>query len=445
MSDHVILLSIPGLRRADLEQMPNLRSLVEGGDQVPLVPSFPAVTWPVQANLLTGKRPSEHGVVANGLYHHASHEVEMWTAGNEAVGSPQIWDIMHDHDSSLTTAAWFPMLSKRCHANYVCMPAPIHNPDGSESLWCYTKPTELYGELRDELQDFPLQHFWGPIANIKSTAWIADSAVVAAKKYRPNFFYIYLTQLDYAAQKMGPDSAEAQAAVVELDEVLGRMITGFNEAYGDPRPLWLVASEYEITPVDHVTYPNRVLREAGLLDARQEEGVDNGGELIDFEKSRAWALADHQASHVYVPGADADTIARVVELFEGHEGIDEVLHGEGRAKYDLDHANSGEVVLVSSKNSWQAYYYWLDDANAPSFARTVDIHRKPGYDPAELFFDPATKGIPLDATLVKGSHGAPRDADDVESVLLSSEAGVLLERATADTQVADLVLRQFGI
>lgn len=450
MADNVVLLSVPGLRAKDLEQMPNLRALTGEGDQVPLVPSFPAVTWPVQANLLTGKPPAEHGVVANGFYWREKQAFEMWTAGNEAVERPQIWDIMHEHDSSLTSAAWFPMLSKRSNADYVCMPAPIHNPDGSESLWCYTKPTELYGDLRDELQDFPLQHFWGPMANIKSTAWIADSAVVAAKKFQPNFFYIYLTQLDYAAQKMGPDSPEAAAAVVELDEVLGWLIAGFKEAYGDSRLLWLVASEYEITPVDHVTYPNRVLREAGLLEVRQEEGVEHGdagkgGELIDLEKSPAWAMVDHQFSHVFVRDGDADVVARVAALFRSQEGIAEVLCGGERSKYDLDHARSGDVVLVSSANSWQAYYYWQDDANAPSFARTVDIHRKPGYDPVELFFDPATKGIPLNAAVVKGSHGAPVNADTTGGVLLSSEAGVLSGHATADTQVADFVLRQFGI
>ena len=79
--------------------------------------------------------------------------------------------------------------------------------------------------------------------------------------------------------------------------------------------------------------------------------------------------------------------------------------------------------LISTPNSWQAYYWWIDDARAPKFARTVDIHRKPGYDPVELHFDIATKSIPLDATLVKGSHGAPaRDA---------SQRGVLLHRSAA--------------
>jgi hypothetical protein len=261
------------------------------------------------------------------------------------------------------------------------------------------------------------------------------------QQHRPNFFYIYLPHLDYAAQRTGPDSPPAQQALAELDAVIGRLVAAGNSAYGGKPPLWLVASEYVITPVDHVSYPNRVLREAGLLTVK-----DTGdGEEIDFEASRAWALVDHQFSHVFVRDADRATIDRVAELFRGREGIAEVLAGEERKKYDLAHARSGEVVLVSTANSWQAYYYWLDDARAPKFARTVDIHRKPGYDPVELHFDFATKSIPLDATLVRGSHGAPALHENQRGVLLASQKGVFVEQPMTDVDVFDLVTRQFGI
>ncbi|MCA9227026.1 MAG: alkaline phosphatase family protein, partial [Planctomycetales bacterium] len=190
-SPHVVLLSIPGLRPADVERMPRLTQLMSGGERATLTGNFPCVTWPAQANMLTGKLPREHGVIANGFYWRDSHKVEMWTAWNDKILAPQIWDLLHHQDQRLTSAVWFPMLSKGCGADYICMPAPVHNPDGSESLWCYTRPTELYGELRDSLGHFPLQHFWGPLANIKSTAWIVDSAVVAVEKFKPNFFYLY--------------------------------------------------------------------------------------------------------------------------------------------------------------------------------------------------------------------------------------------------------------
>ena len=441
MADHVVLLSVPGLRRQDLAAMSNLSSLVASGGAAPLVPSFPCVTWPVQANMLTGKLPNQHGVVANGFYWPDEHQVEMWTAGNDTITAPQIWDILHQHDTQLSSAVWFPMLSKGCGAEYVCMPAPVHNPDGSQSLWCYTKPTELYGRLRDEFGHFPLQHFWGPLANIKATTWIADSAVYAARAYRPNFFYVYLPQLDYAGQRTGPNSKQAQASLMELDAVIGRLAAGFSEAYAERNVVWLVASEYAIVPVDHVTYPNRMLREAGLLKVREMED----GEHLDVIESRAWALVDHQFSHVFVRGDSAETTRAVRDLFRHAQGIAEVLIGAERDKYHISHTRSGQIILVSAPSSWQAYYWWLADAKAPGFARTVDIHRKPGYDPVELHCDAATRSIPLDATLIKGSHGAPAVTDAQRGVLLSSRKGVFADRPTADTEVAGLVLRQFGI
>lgn len=446
MADSVVLLSIPGLREQDVALMPRLAALTRSGDRTALVPSFPCVTCPVQVNMTTGKTPRRHGVTGNGFYWRDKRQVEMWTAWNDVIECPQIWDILHQHDSELRSAVWFPLLSKGCGADFICTPAPIHNPDGSESLWCYTRPTDLYGDLRHALGDFPLKHFWGPLANIQSTGWIVDSAVEAARRERPSFFYIYLPHLDYAAQKNGPDSPQAKQALVDLDVALGRLLDGFTDAYGvaeNPRnvPLYLVASEYAIVPVDHVLYPNRILREAGLLAVRQE----NGREELDLEASAAWALVDHQLAHVYIKDQDPNAVAKVRRLFSDRTGVAEVLGGVERERYELDHERAGEIVLVSTPNSWQAYYWWNDDALAPEYARTVDIHRKPGYDPVELFFDPATRGIPLDATLVKGSHGAPARESWQRGVILTSQPGTLEGPPMADTDVFELVLRQFGI
>ncbi|MCA9227027.1 MAG: alkaline phosphatase family protein, partial [Planctomycetales bacterium] len=227
--------------------------------------------------------------------------------------------------------------------------------------------------------------------------------------------------------------------VIDLDEVIGRLAEGFTQAYaGDVR--WLAVSEYVITPVDHVTYPNRVLREAGLLQVSEQPD----GEHLDFAASSAWALVDHQFSHVFVKNRDPEVIARVAQLFRGVDGIAEVLEGTERAKYALEHERAGDVILISTANSWQAYYWWTDDARAPGYARTVDIHRKPGYDPVELHFDFATKSIPLDATLIRGSHGAPVNDDSQRGILLASQPGMIGESSVLDTDICSLVLRQFA-
>ena len=325
MADTVVLLSIPGLRESDLASMPRLAALGESGTTRPLIPSFPAVTLPVQANLVTGVGPEQHGVIANGFYYRDKGEAELWTAWNDCYEAPQIWDRLHEHDPKLTSAVWFPMHSKGAKADYICMPKPIHNPDGSESLWCYSKPVELYGELRDEFGHFPLMNFWGPLANIKSSDWIADTAAYAAKKFSPRFSYIYLTHLDYAAQKFGPDSPQAIAALGELDAAIGRLVDGY-EAAGLGTIHWMAASEYVITEVDTVSYPNRLLREAGMLAIDERE---DGEHLIPGD-SRAWAMVDHQFAHVYV--SNPDDIESVANLFRNDPTIEHVLVGTERSR-----------------------------------------------------------------------------------------------------------------
>ena len=435
---YAALVSLPGLRSQDLERMPFLKSVASAGAARPLQPSFPCVTCPVQISLSTGTNSQQHGVIANGFYWRDKHEVEMWTAWNEVIQSPRIWDRLTEHDKSLTSAVWFPLLTKGTTSEYACTFAPIHNPDGTESLWCYTKPTELYGDLRDTFGHFPLKHFWGPLANVNSTKWIVDSAVHAEKEFAPKFWFIYLPHLDYAAQKFGPDSPEAEQACVDLDNELKRLADGFAAA-GMDDVLWLFAGEYVISPVDSVSYPNRTLREAGLLTVNETDE----GELIDFENTPAWVMADHQLGHVYVK--DAADIDRVADVLRQDPLVERVLKGSERAEYNLDHERAGDLVIISKPNAWFAYYYWQDDAKAPSFARTIDIHRKPGYDPCEMYINMPEMQTPLDATIVKGSHGYPAESPEFDTVLVCSDADFAQVEKLKDTDLAGLVYRNFGV
>ncbi len=440
MPNQLVFLTIPGLRRRDLPQLTALQQISGNPSVSQLSHSFPAVTWPAQANMLCGCGPEEHGVVANGYYWRDEQKIEMWTAWNNVIQRPQIWDLLKQHRPDLKTAAWFPMLSKGCNADYVCMPAPIHKPDGSEDLWCHTKPQEFYGELLNSIGHFPLKHFWGPLAGIQSSQWIVDSAIAANKKFSPNFWYIYLPHLDYAAQKHGPDSPQATAAVDQLNDVISALVAGIHQQSGSQDISWMIASEYVISPVDHVSYPNRFLRQAGLLKVKKQDD----GEHLDLDASRSWALVDHQFSHVFVKNRDPETISAVAELFSNAQGIERVLAGDDRAQLGMNHERSGDVILLSHSNSWQAYYWWLDDAHAPAFARTVDIHRKPGYDPVELFFDMQTRSVPLDATLIRGSHGVIHPSAESESVLWCNNLQSKMPESIVDTDICQMVLSQFA-
>ena len=248
---------------------------------------------------------------------------------------------------------------------------------------------------------------------------------------------MYLPHLDYAAQKQGPNSTEALAAVKELDAVIQVLADGVHAALNPVDVTWVFASEYVISEVNHVTYPNRVLRDAGLLQVR----VEDDGEHLDLNSS-AWALVDHQFSHVFIKDADPEVIQRVQQLFESVDGIAEVLTVEKQAERGLAHERSGELMLISTSNSWQAYYWWLQDDACPAFARTVDIHRKPGYDPVELYFDRATHSTPLDATLICGSHGVPSADQDQQSVIVSNNPDLLQGRSWSDLDLAEMLIAE---
>ncbi|MCE9631111.1 MAG: alkaline phosphatase family protein [Planctomycetia bacterium] len=449
---HVLVLSIPGLRAEDLPRMPVLAGLAATGRSIPLAPGFPALTCPVQATLTTGTLPAAHGIVANGLFDRGTQHLEMWISPDSVHRAPRLWDQLKGARPGLRTAAWFLLQSKYATADLVCLPAPKHNPDGTETMWCHTNPEPLYAALRESLGEFPLHKFWGPVAGIESSRWIARSFVEASRGAPPQFACVYLPHLDYAAQRTGPDSPPAHAACGELDAEIGTLIKDFGGLVGRTNLTVLVAGEYRIRPVAHVIHPNRILREAGLLAVRDTPE----GELLDPAASRAWALADHQISHIYLRDpADARLIADVAALFKGRAGVGRVLMGNELVAAGLVPRSQpvaanrcGDVVVESTLDAWQTYFYWFDDAKAPIFARTIDIHRKPGYDPLELHLDRTQLpkiAIPLDPSLVKGSHGAVDLANPHETVFIASRPDVTAAPTLAMPDIAGIVTSLFGV
>lgn len=410
-ADYLIFVSMPGLRMRDLAHMPRLKALADSGSACELIPSFPCVTSSVQANMLTGRLPDSHGIIGNGFYHRDRGAVELWVGRNGLVQGEQLWDRLAAR--GITQAVWMAQNIKDAAADFIVTPEPIHHPDGRMDLWCYSKPDGLYKDLLADLGHFPLMNYWGPMANIKSTEWIINASLWLLQRKRPRFNYVYVPHLDYAAQKFGPNSPQQAASCQEADIQLGRLFDGV-AALPLGSVAYMVVSEYAITDVSRVIYPNRVLREAGMLAIEERDGR----EFLNVRHSKAFSVVDHQFAHVYV--RDPADIFPIAGLFEGVDGIAEALHGDGLAKYHVDHPRSGEVVLICEPGAWLAYYWWRDEAKAPPFARTVDIHAKPGYDPVELFFDPATKSIPLNASLVKGSHGAPAMQSDQDGTFVSS-------------------------
>jgi predicted AlkP superfamily pyrophosphatase or phosphodiesterase len=438
-----MLLSIPGLRPGDVHDSrltPTLYELASRGEVRPMTPTFPCVTSPVQANMLTGAGPAEHGVLANGFFHADRGEVEFWMGRHGAIERPTFFARLAQQRPGITSAAWHLQNIKDADATFIITPAPIHEADGTTKLWCYSRPEGFYQELLTPLGHFPLQHYWGPLANIQSTRWILEGALWLAQHHAPHLQYIYVPHLDYAAQKFGATSHEAGVALEELDKVLADFMERYERLPGAAATAWILAGEYALTDVSGAIHPNRMLREAGLLRVREERGH----EYVDLDASDAFAMVDHQFAHVYVNRGDPQQVA---ELFARSNEIPDIIVGRERVAMGMDHPRRAPIILISRPDRWFAYYWWMDDAAAPPFARTVDIHAKPGYDPVELFIKMPERQIPLDASLVKGSHGAPVTQQNQQSALITTEPRLIedLPDPLRDTDVYRILCRCFDL
>jgi predicted AlkP superfamily pyrophosphatase or phosphodiesterase len=461
------VINVVGLTEALIGQhTPRLAEFTKRGKLARVAPTFPAVTCSAQSTYLTGKTPSQHGIVGNGWYNRELAEVQFWKQSNRVVEGKKIWDHLRERSSTFTCAKlfwWFNMYST---ADWSITPRPMYPADGRKVFDIYSWPPSVRTEIKRDLGEFPFPGFWGPAAGVRTpqgapdaaSIWIAESAKWIEKKYEPTLNLIYLPHLDYNLQRHGvtslnrsTDEPEAASTLQRfnastnltivpdlraIDIIVGDLIDFFRE-----RAVQVVLlSEYGITNVDTPIHLNRLFRQQGWLTVKEELGL----ELLDCGASKVFAVADHQVAHIYLNDLTLEeSVRRLLEEF-----AETILGKAEKAAAGIDHPRAGDLIAIAPENAWFTYYYWLDDARAPDFARTVDIHRKPGYDPVELFLDPQLKFpklkiagrllqkklgfrmlmdvVPLDASLVKGSHGR-RPANSVDWPVFITERAELLQ------------------
>jgi len=468
--NRLAVINVVGLTEALIgEHTPRIAELMKRGALAHIAPAFPAVTCTAQSNYLTGKTPAEHGIVGNGWFNRELAEVHFWKQSNHIVGADKIWDRMRFEHPAFTCANcfwWFNMYS--C-ADYSITPRPMYPADGRKFFDIYAWPYSIRGDIKKDLGEFPFFGFWGPAAGVRSpsgsadcaTRWIAESAKWIENKYSPTLNLIYLPHLDYNLQRHGTYDAPGNLNpkifpdLRAIDAIAGDLLDYFARRGVQA----ILLSEYGITNVDTPIHLNRLFREQGWLTVKEELGR----EILDAGASKVFAVADHQVAHIYVN--DPQLMQPVHDLVGALAGVERVSFRGRKSDATFWHSRAGQIVAVAKANAWFTYYYWLDDACAPDFARTVDIHRKPGYDPVELFLDPKIPlpklkiawrllqkklgfrmlmdVIPLDATLVKGSHGRrPADKKDWP-VFITAQKRFLSTSELESTDVFHALRRHF--
>ncbi len=458
MESHpLILINAVGLTGRLLPYAPRLDALAKQGWSRPLVEVAPAVTCTAQATLLTGKSPQEHGIVANGWLFRDTGEVRFWQQSNALLEAEPIYAtarrLAEARGRRFRAAKLFWWFNQGAEVALSATPKPYYGADGNKAFGITGRPEGFCEGLENQLGPFPFPSFWGPRAGLPCTEWIAQAAAQVVARERPELTLVYLPHLDYEPQRRGPSGCAMPRLVGELDTACAPLL---DAAKREGARVWIV-SEYGHCDVRRPVLLNRVLREAGLLTVRPGPF----GEMLDTFESRAFAVCDHQLAHVYTARGDQKALDRAQAAITATAGVARMLAGNERGEIGLDHPRSGELVIVAERDSWFAYPYWLDDRQAPDFARTVDIHRKPGYDPCELFLDPKLAWpmgrvirrlvqkklgfrtlfdvIPLDPTLVKGSHGLPAALEPDRPILIGDGPAPLGSMPMAS--VHDLILR----
>ena len=437
--NYTILLDVVGLEVKHLDSglVPNIAKITANGETAKLEPTFPSVTSTVQASILSGRYPREHGIISNGLYDRNTYSVSFWEQSSSLVQAQRVWDTVKQKNSK-KTAVLFWQNTMYANSDIVVTPRPIHL-DDKMIMWCYSKPVGYYEKLKEKLGEFNLATYWGPFASCKSSEWIANAAEYTLDNERPNFLFVYIPHVDYSAQRFGKGAVQVRDDLKKADEIVGRLVQKTTDLGIQDETQFVIISEYAFNDVKGAVPLNLVLRDAGLLSIRtiQEK------EYLDFEYSKAFAMVDHQVAHLYIKkGYETETR----KALENTDGVERILDSTGKKELAIDHERSGELIAISARDRWFSYYWWHDENRAPDFAGKVDIHRKPGYDAVELFIDQKTKSIPLDASLVKGSHGRPSDLQTEEGFAFygsSKRHGIISDSKSA--RCVDIVKCLFDV
>ncbi|APX97284.1 alkaline phosphatase family protein [Natronorubrum daqingense] len=398
-ADRIVVLDVVGLQphHVDDDRTPALAEQFPTDQMTDLRPPFPALTVPAQTTLATGTLPRDHGDVSSGEYDRERDVAELWE--RDRADRNRIWEYASD-EAGLTTGVLNFQHLIGTSADVALTPSPIEDEDNNIlEMNCWTNPDGFYDDLREAYGHFPLHSYWGPGASAESSEWILTAAREAVERFDPDLLWVYVPHLDYVGQSDGPEYDAFEAELETVDGLLSSFLDFLAETDRWDDTLLTLVSEYGFHGVDQPVFPNRALREAGLL-----ETADDGD--VDIPTSDAFAMVDHQIAHVY---ADEDVQAEARDAVSGLEGVDEILDEGEKSDYGIDHPNAGDLVLVAEETAWFQYYWWDDRADAPPYATDMDIHKKPGFDPCELFFGEDGL-VSLDPTKVGGSHGRVDDS-----------------------------------
>ena len=364
---------------------------------------FPALTCPVQAMFRTGLPPARNAMFFNGFYEHDLQRPFFWEQSCRLVKGERIWQEYRNSGGKCAMLFWQQSLGEE--VDYLLSPAPVHTHGGGMIDAVYAKPADLYDNICSDIGSrFRLHSYWGPLAGLKSSTFIAQATCnLMGRDDAPELIFSYLPHLDYALQKHGPDHPKASRALSELMDLLSEIVSCCSERGYE----FLFFGDYAIGKATRVLFPNRALYMHGLFQARR---VKNRL-YPDYCSSDAFAVTDHEVAFIYLN--NKGKYDKCLEAIRGMDAEISVMEREQMAASGLFADSGPDFIITASPGTWFAYPWWEEPGEAPDFATHVDIHNKPGFDPCELFFGWHPFVISTDTSKVGGTHGHNSEERDV--------------------------------
>jgi predicted AlkP superfamily pyrophosphatase or phosphodiesterase len=361
---------------------------------------FPGLTCPAQATIRTGLPPGRHGVPANGLWFGDLRRPLFWEQSCRLVEGPRVWDDLRRRGGRVAILFWQQSLGE--NADMLLSPMPVHKHHGGMIESMYSRPAGLYDDICAVVgRQFKLARYWGPMASPAASRWIAEAtAAVMRGREAPDLCLTYLPALDYDLQRHGPEGRDAERALGGLMGDIGILLDAAKDGWEV-----LIFGDYAIGSVEPggVIYPNLSLGQAGWFRTRSVRGML----YPDFHASAAFAVVDHELAFVHV---DDDSLARdVAGNLAKMRGVARVMQAPELEAAGLKHARGGSLLAVAKPGHWFAYPWWEPHEKGPDYAAHVDIHNKPGYDPAELFWGWPPFTVSRSPGRIRGSHGRAGD------------------------------------
>lgn len=238
-----VLVSIDGFRADYLDRglTPRLSQLAAEGATGPMRPSFPTKTFPNHYALVTGKRPDRNGISGNSMIDPRRPGV-MFSLGNATQALDPFW-------WGEAEPIW--ITAEKAGLRTATMFWP-----GSEVAFEGKRPADW---LRYDQN----------VGNVQRVNTLIDWLRRPAS-IRPVFATIYFDTVDTAGHRFGPDSAEVNAALTEVDTWIGELVDGA-AALGVALNLVVVA--------DHgmrATDDARVIQLDDLIDRASYIAVETG-------------------------------------------------------------------------------------------------------------------------------------------------------------------------